>query len=156
MLLSDRTCLVPAEDNNESHLAAMRRDIAHVLCFKPLSFSDMTARLSDRIQNMDEFPDVLHEMTRFRAPEGLSDSGTFELKEQYLDLIDPYVHQFNRNQREEAETIYRNYKAKKTGKQASDIVFEPNLRPITSGLFQNIAGFTRTPLFTPRLRPESD
>ncbi|KAJ4312598.1 E3 ubiquitin-protein ligase ubr1 [Neodidymelliopsis sp. IMI 364377] len=148
ILISDRTCLIPAEDNNESHLAAMRRDIAHVLCFKPLSFSDMTARLSDRIQNMDEFPDVLHEMTRFRAPEGLSDSGTFELKEQYLDLVDPYVHQYNRNQREEAESIYKNYKAKKTGKQASDIVFEPTPRPITSGLFQDIAGFTRTPLFT--------
>nr|GFD51262.1 hypothetical protein [Tanacetum cinerariifolium] len=37
---------------------------------------------------------------------------------------------------------------KKTGKQATDIVFEPSLRPITSGLFQDIAGFTRTPLFT--------
>lgn len=147
ILLSDRTCLLPAEDNNESHLAAMRRDIAHVLCFKPLSFSDMTARLSDRVQNMDEFPEVLREMSRFRAPEGLSDSGTFELKEQYLELIDPYVHQYNRNQREEAETIYRNYKAKKTGKQASDVVFEPSLRPVTSGLFQNISGFTRTPLF---------
>ncbi|KAF9696858.1 hypothetical protein EKO04_005477 [Ascochyta lentis] len=147
ILLSDRTCLVPAEINGESHLSAMRRDIAHVLCFKPLSFSDMTARLSDRIQNMDEFSDVLNEMTRFRAPEGLSDSGTFELKEQYLDLIDPYVHQYNRNQREEAENIYKNYKAKKTGKLASDIVFEPILRPVTSGLFQNIAGFTKTPLF---------
>ena len=147
ILLSDRTCLVSSDDTKESHLTAMRRDIAHVLCFKPLSFSDMTARLSDRIQNMDEFPDVLHEMTRFRAPEGLSDSGTFELKEQYLDLIDPYVHQYNRNQREEAETIYRNHKAKKTGKQASDIVFEPSLRSVTCGLFQNIAGFTRTPLF---------
>jgi E3 ubiquitin-protein ligase UBR1 len=148
ILLSDRTCLVATEDNNDSHLAAMRRDIAHVLCFKPLSFSDMTARLSDRVQNTDEFPEVLREMTRFRAPEGLSDSGTFELKEEYLELIDPYVHQYNRNQREEAETIYKNYKAKKTGKQASDIVFEPNLRPVTSGLFQNIAAFTRTPLFT--------
>lgn len=148
ILLSDRTCLLLEDGNMESHLAAMRRDIAHVLCFKPLSFSDMTARLSDRIQNMEEFPDVLHEMTQFRAPEGLSDSGTFELKEQYLDLIDPYVHQYNRNQREEAETIYRNYKAKKTGKQAGDIVFEPTLRPITSGLFQNIADITNTPLFT--------
>jgi E3 ubiquitin-protein ligase UBR1 len=148
ILLSDRTSLIPAEDNNESHIAAMRRDIAHVLCFKPLSFSDMIARLSDRVQNMDEFPDVLQEMTRFRAPEGLSDSGTFELKEQYLELVDPYIHQYNRNQREEAETIYRNYIAKKTGKPANEIVFEPKFRPIPSGLFQDIAGFTRTAMFT--------
>ncbi|KAH7355583.1 hypothetical protein BKA66DRAFT_575340 [Pyrenochaeta sp. MPI-SDFR-AT-0127] len=148
IILSERTALIPAEDNNESHLASMRKDIAHVLCFKPLSFSDMTARLSDRIQNLDEFPAVLSEMTRFRAPEGLSDSGTFELKEQYLDLIDPYLHQYNRNQREEAENTYKAYMAKRTGKEASDIVYEPKLRPIPSGLFQNLSAFTRTPLFT--------
>jgi E3 ubiquitin-protein ligase UBR1 len=147
IILSERTSLIPAEENNESHLTATRRDIAHVLCFKPLSYSDMTARLSDRIQNMDEFPTVLSEMTRFRAPEGLSDSGTFELKEQYLELVDPYLHQYSRNQREEAETTYKNYMAKKTGKQASDIVYEPKLRPISSGLFQNLSAFTRTPLF---------
>ncbi|KAH5405459.1 E3 ubiquitin protein ligase [Parastagonospora nodorum] len=148
IILTERTSLIPAEENDESHLTAMRRDIAHVLCFKPLSFSDMTARLSDRIQNMDEFDVVLREMTRFRAPEGLSDSGTFELKEQYLELVDPYLHQYNRNQREEAETTYKNYVAKKTGKQASDIVYESTLRAIPSGLFQNLSTFTKTPLFT--------
>ncbi|KNG50630.1 RING finger domain-containing protein [Stemphylium lycopersici] len=148
VVLSERTSLIPVEDNDESQLASMRKDIAHVLCFKPLSFSDMTARLSDRIQNLDEFPEVLSEMTRFRAPEGLSDSGTFELKEQYIDLIDPYLHQYNRNQREEAENTYKAYMAKKTGKQASDIVYEPKLRHIPSGLFQDLSAFTRTPLFT--------
>jgi E3 ubiquitin-protein ligase UBR1 len=148
IILSERTSLIPAEENNESHLTAVRRDIAHVLCFKPLSYSDMTTRLSDRIQNMDEFPTVLSEMTNFKAPEGLSDSGTFELKEQYLELVDPYLHQYNRNQREEAETTYKNYTAKRTGKPASDIVYEPKLRPIPSGLFKDLSAFTRTPLFT--------
>ncbi len=148
IMLSDRTSLIPPEESSDTHLISMRRDIAHVLCFKPLSFSDMTARLSDRIQNMDEFPATLSEMTKFRAPEGLSDSGTFELKEEYLDLVDPYLHQYNRNQREEAENIYKTYMAKKTGKDASDIFFEPKLRPITSGMFQNLSAFTRTPLFT--------
>ncbi|KAH9869628.1 hypothetical protein IAQ61_006837 [Plenodomus lingam] len=147
-ILSERISLVATEENSESHLAAMRRDIAHILCFKPLSYSDMTARLSDRIQNMDEFPAVLSEMTSFRAPEGLSDSGTFELKEEYLDLVDPYLHQYNRNQREEAENTYKAYMAKKTGKPVSDIIYEPKLRPIHSGLFQNLSDFTRTPLFT--------
>ena len=148
IILSERTSLIPTELNNDSYIASVRRDIAHVLCFKPLSFSDMTARLSDRVQNMDEFPAILSEMTTFRAPEGLSDSGTFELKEDYLDLIDPYLHQYNRNQREEAENTYRTYIAKKTGKQVSDIVYEPKLRPIPSGMFQNLSAFTRTPLFT--------
>jgi len=148
ILLSDRTSLIPSEEEVEPHISAIQKDIAHVLCFKPLSYSDMTTRLSERIQNADEFQEVLEEMTTFRPPEGLSDSGTFELKEQYLELVDPYMHQYSRNQREEAETIYKNYMAKKTGKQASDIVFEPKLRPIISGLFQDLSYFTRQPLFT--------
>ncbi|KAF2268628.1 RING finger domain-containing protein [Lojkania enalia] len=148
ILLSDRTSLIPVENDTDPHIATIRRDIAHVLCFKPLSYSDMTSRLSEKVQSMDEFPDVLTEMTRFRPPEGLQDTGTFELKEQYIESIDPYVHQYTRNQREEAETIYKNYMAKKTGKQASDIVFEPKLRPIPSGLFQHLSNFTRKPLFT--------
>ncbi|KAF1967521.1 hypothetical protein BU23DRAFT_542618 [Bimuria novae-zelandiae CBS 107.79] len=148
ILLSDRTSLIPLEDEVEPHITLIRKDIAHVLCFKPLSYSDMTTRLSERVQNAEEFNDVLDDTTKFRPPEGLSDSGTFELKEEYLELVDPYMHQYSRNQREEAETIYKNYMAKKTGKQASEIVFEPKLRPIKSGLFQNLSDFTRKPLFT--------
>ncbi|OAG03734.1 uncharacterized protein CC84DRAFT_1149356 [Paraphaeosphaeria sporulosa] len=148
ILLSDRTSLIPFEDDVEPQIALIRRDIAHVLCFKPLSYSDMTTRLAERVQNAEEFHEVLDSTTKFRPPEGLSDSGTFELKEEFVELIDPYMHQYSRNQREEAETIYKNHMAKKTGKQASDIVFEPKLRPITSGLFQNLSDFTRQPLFT--------
>ncbi|KAF2711737.1 hypothetical protein K504DRAFT_428429 [Pleomassaria siparia CBS 279.74] len=148
ILLSDRTSLIPVEDDVDPQIAVMRRDIAHILCFKPLAFSEMTTRLSERVQNMDEFNDVLEEMTQFKSPEGLSDTGTFELKEQYIELIDPYIHQYTRNQREEAETIYKNYVAKKTGKPVTDVVFEPNLRPITSGVFEHLSEFTRQPFFT--------
>ncbi|KAJ4303304.1 E3 ubiquitin-protein ligase ubr1 [Kalmusia sp. IMI 367209] len=148
ILLSDRTSLIPIEDEVEPQIALIRKDIAHVLCFKPLSYSEMTTRLSERVQNAEEFNEVLEDTTKFRPPEGLSDSGTFELKEEYIELVDPYMHQYSRNQREEAETIYKNHMAKKTGKQASDIVFEPRLRPISSGLFQNLSNFTRQPLFT--------
>lgn len=148
ILLSDRTSLVPLEDGVDPHLTAMRRDIAHALCFKPLSFSDLTSRLSERVYNADEFPEVLREMSNFRAPEGLSDTGTFALKDQYVELIDPYIHQFSRNQREEAENVYKSYMAKKTGKEVNDIVFEPRLPPISSGLFKGLSEFTRQPLFT--------
>ncbi|KAF2727254.1 hypothetical protein EJ04DRAFT_479322 [Polyplosphaeria fusca] len=147
ILLSDRTSLAPVEAEAEQRNASIRKDIAHVLCFKPLSFSELTSRLPDKVQNLDEFPEVLSDMAKFRPPEGLSDTGTFELKEQHVELIDPYVHQYNRNQREEAENIYRNYMAKRTGKQSSDIVFEPKLRPIQSGVFQHLSDFTKQPLF---------
>ncbi|KAI9803764.1 MAG: hypothetical protein M1825_001644 [Sarcosagium campestre] len=147
VLLSDRTSLVPAEDEPDAQTLAMRRDIAHVLCFKPLPFSDLTARLAEKAPDMEEFQEVLDEMTRYRPPEGLVDVGTFELREEYIEEVDPYIAHYSKNQREEAENAYRKLMSKKTRKAAADIVFEPKLRRIRSGIFADLAAFTRTNLF---------
>ncbi|MCJ1369758.1 hypothetical protein MMC20_000970, partial [Loxospora ochrophaea] len=147
VLLSDRTSLQPLEDELHPQSLAMRRDISHILCFKPLSYSDLCSRLADKFQELEEFQVILEEMTNFRAPEGLSDSGTFELKPEYLADIDPYIAHYTKNQRDEAETAYRKWASKKTGKPISEIVFEPRLRPIKSGVFKGLNEFTRTCLF---------
>lgn len=147
VLLSDRTSLQPIEDEPHQQALAIRRDIVHILCFKPLSFSDLCGRLADKFQDLEEFQDILEEMTNFRAPEGLSDSGTFELKQEFLEEIDPYIAHYSKNQRDEAENAYRSWKAKKTGKPIADVVFEPNLRPILSGVFADLAAFTKTTPF---------
>ncbi|KAI4765150.1 hypothetical protein E4T52_02552 [Aureobasidium sp. EXF-3400] len=148
ILLSERQNLLPGQDKPSQHVKLLQRDIAHVLCFKPLSFSDISNRLTDRVADSEEFDAILESMTNFRAPEGLNDSGTFELHPRFIELIDPYYAYYNRNQREEAETVYREYMAKKTSKSAADIVFEPSLPPISSGLFKNLGAFTQTTLFS--------
>lgn len=148
VLLSDRTSLLPQDDQNSPQASAIRRDIAHILCFKPLSFSALSERLSEKFTNQEEFQEILDEMTNFRAPEGLSDTGTFELKSEHLADIDPYIAHYSKNQRDEAENIYRVWKAKQTGQAVADVVFEPKLPSITVGVFQNLATFTSTPLFT--------
>ncbi|KAI9840731.1 MAG: hypothetical protein M1837_001354 [Sclerophora amabilis] len=147
VLLSDRISLLPVEDEPNAQVLGMKRDIAHVLCFRPLSFSDLTARLAEKVQDMEEFQDVLSDMTKFRPPEGLSDSGTFELKEQCFEEIDPYIAHYSKNQREESENAYRSRMSKRTGKPAAEVVFEPNLLEIRSGIFTDLAAFTRTNLF---------
>ncbi|MCJ1430697.1 hypothetical protein MMC27_000047 [Xylographa pallens] len=148
VLLSDRISLIPLEDEPQPQVLAIRRDIAHILCFKPLSFSDLCGRLAEKFQDLEEFQDILEEMTTYKAPEGLSDTGTFELKQEYLSEIDPYIAHYTKNQRDEAETLYRAWMANRVGKPAADIVFEPNLRPIRSGVFEDISTFSRTPLFS--------
>ncbi|CAG8956763.1 hypothetical protein HYFRA_00011152 [Hymenoscyphus fraxineus] len=147
VLISDRTSLVANEEDTNTHILAMRRDITHVLCFKPLSFSEICNKLPDKFQDQDECQDILDEMTTFKPPEGLSDVGTFELKEQYLEDVDPYISHYNKNQREESENAYKAYMAKKTGRAATDIVFEPKLRPIAFGAFSDLSAFTRTGIF---------
>ena len=147
VLLIERTSLQPAEDEPFLQKLAIRRDITHILCFKPLSFSDLCSRLADKFQDLDEFQDILQEMTNFRPPEGLSDTGTFELKQEYLSELDPYILHYSKNQRDEAETVYRNWVSKKTGKPVEDVVLEPRLRNIKSGLFKDLSAFTRTKIF---------
>ena len=147
ILLSDRTSLNRKEDETGPHIPAMRRDITHVLCFKPMSFSDICNKLPDKFQEKEDFHRLLDEMTTYKAPEGLTDVGTFELKPEYIEDVDPYIAHYNKNQREESETAWRKHMAKKTGKPIEEVVFEPKLKPITSAVFGGLARFTSTGMF---------
>ncbi|PNY28994.1 E3 ubiquitin-protein ligase ubr1 [Tolypocladium capitatum] len=147
VLLSDRTSLIAPEDEPNSRLLAMRRDIIHVLCFKPLSFNEICNKLPEKYQEQEDFHRVLDEMTTFKPPEGVSDVGTFELRHEFIEEIDPYISHYNKNQREESEMAYRKKMAKKTGKAVEEIVCEPRQRPIPSGLFENLGSFTSTGIF---------
>lgn len=147
VLLSDRTSLIRFEDEPNSRVRAMRRDIIHVLCFKPLSFTEVGNKLPERYQEQEDFTRVLDEVSNYKAPEGISDVGTFELKPEFVEEIDPYIAHYNKNQREEAEMAWRKCMAKKTGKPMEDLVFEPKLRPIPDGVFAKLAEFTGTGMF---------
>lgn len=145
--LSERGNLVPNTEGREQNDRVLEHDIAHALCFKPLSFSDLASRVTDKVGESDDFNRVLENMTVYRAPEGLSDTGTFELKQEFISLVDPYYAHYSRNHREESEAIYKKYMSQKTGKAIEDIVYEPSLLDIPSGLFAGLAAFTNTPLF---------
>lgn len=147
VLLSDRTALIPPEDEPNQTLLSIRRDLVHVLCFKPLSFNEISNKMPDKYQEQEDFQQVLDQMAIFKAPEGVSDVGTFELKPEYMEEVDPYIAHYNKNQREEAEIVYRKKIANNTGQSVDDVVYEPKLRPIPSGVFKNMGGFTSTGMF---------
>lgn len=147
VLLSDRLPLIPLQEEPDIHILKLKREIVHILCFKPIQFSELCVRLPERLQDHEMFQEVLSEMSIYRAPEGLSDSGTFELKESYQDEVDPYIMQFSKNQREETESNYCARISKKTGQPQSEVVFEPKLRQVKTGMFTEISAFTRTPVF---------
>lgn len=146
-MLSDRDTISFNTGDPESHLSVLRRDIAHTLCFKPLSYSEMTNRLTERAQDHEQLQPVLDAMTTYKPPEGLHDTGLFELKPEYLQELDPYNSHFTKNQRDEAENIYKKWMARKLNKQPEDIVLEPKLNPIRCQAYQNLAAVIHTPLF---------
>ena len=145
--LSERGNLIPSMTEAEQHDRVLQHDIAHALVFKPLSFSELASRVTEKVGESDDFNRVLANMTTFRQPEGLSDVGTFQLKSEYVGLVDPYYAHYTRNSREEAEQALKKHIAKKNGKKFEDVVYEPQLEPIESGLFKDLAAFTATPLF---------
>ncbi|EFQ29279.1 hypothetical protein CGRA01v4_04979 [Colletotrichum graminicola] len=147
VLLSDRTSLIASEDEPNANVLAIRRDLTHILCFKPLSFNEISNKLPEKWQEQEDFHRVLDEMASFKPPEGVSDVGTFELRPEFVEHIDPYIAHYNKNQREESELAYRKKMAIKTGKPLEEIVYEPKLRPIPSGLFKDLAAFTNTGMF---------
>ncbi|TGZ78610.1 hypothetical protein EX30DRAFT_322180 [Ascodesmis nigricans] len=147
VMISERLPLISTRDEPNLQVERIKRDLLHVLYFKPMQFSELARHLPDRLLEHDKFQEVLTSMTKYRPPDGLSDYGQFELKEEYLDEIDPFNVNFNKNQREETEASYRARIAKKAGKKESEIVFVPELRPIPSGLFKDLARFTGLPVF---------
>ncbi len=147
VLVSDRISLMDTADDTATQLMSLRRDIVHVLCFKPLSYTDICNKLPDRFQEQDNFQQVLEEMATYKAPDGNADAGTFELAPQFIEEVDPYSAHYNKNQREESETAYRAWMAKKMGQPAEAIVFEPRLQAITSGAFVGLSAFTGTGVF---------
>lgn len=125
----------------------LQHDIAHALCFKPLSFSDLNTRVTEKIADSDSFQRVLEDMTVFRAPEGMSDTGTFELKPEFIEIVDPYYAHYTRNHREESENVQKKHMARKTGKKPEEVVFEPRLQSLVGSLFEDLTSVTKTKLF---------
>ena len=146
-LLSDRDTLTMKRDDPESALNAVRKEIAHSLCFKSMAYTDLVSRLTERVQDHEKLQEVLDNMTTFRAPEGLNDTGLLSLKEEYLAELDPYNSHFSKNQRDEAENVYKKWMGKKLKKDPEEVVLEPKLHPITSEAYTSISTVVHTLIF---------
>ncbi|EPS37512.1 hypothetical protein H072_8783 [Dactylellina haptotyla CBS 200.50] len=146
-LLSDRLLLISHDEERDIPTLQLRREITHVLCSKASSFSDISQRIPDRLMDLENFQDVLAEMATYKAPDGLSDSGIYELKGEWKEYIDPYILQNSKNQREEAEAIFKKHMATKLNIPEKNVVYEPKLKPIRAGAFMGLANITRTKVF---------
>jgi E3 ubiquitin-protein ligase UBR1 len=145
VVLCDRLNLIVV-DENELMRQVTKTEIIHSLCYKPLSYTELKKQMTERIREEDD-QNILSELATFKAPEGLADHGTFTLKEEYLAELDPYMASLTRNQREEADLLYRKYKAKTTGQDISDVIYEPKFLSLDGSLFKDLPALTKTPVF---------
>ncbi|KAF9932455.1 hypothetical protein FBU30_008158 [Linnemannia zychae] len=126
----------------------IRREVVHGLCLKPIAYSELTKRIPERLTDHYKFDDTLKELASYRAPDGISDHGLYELKDQFFDEVDPYFIHFSRNNSEEAEEILKSRMVKKSNNTIKSPQILPRLSKIERGPFQNLGNMMHTKTMT--------
>ncbi|CAB10108.1 ubiquitin-protein ligase E3 (UBR family) Ubr11 [Schizosaccharomyces pombe] len=106
----------------------IRTRLAQQLCFGPLAYSALLSTISSNLVESLSFDKIREEVTSYKAPDGLHDFGVYSLKDEYYDLVDPYYFHYNKNEREESDTILKKRLAKKNNVSAESIIIEPKIR----------------------------
>lgn len=115
--------------------AICRREIIHALAPGPVSFTDLCKRVPERLIEEASFEHVLQKVSVFKKAEGVSDSGSYELKEAFLSEVDPFFYHYTRARREEVENVL---KAKMVKAGNKDPVMLPKPYKIESGPFKTL------------------
>ncbi|KAJ2745977.1 E3 ubiquitin-protein ligase ubr1 [Coemansia sp. BCRC 34301] len=134
----------------KNSLDLARREIVHG-CLSPISYSELSKKIPERLAEHTEFDNLLQQMADFRGPVSVMDFGLYELKDEYLDEVDPYFIHYSRNQREEVEELLKERLKKRMRKNGGDADEVPayipsKLEHIKFGPFQRIGMVLHTPL----------
>lgn len=128
----------------ESKKKYITKEIIQCLAFKSMTFSEICTVVPDLLTTDEMFEVILSDLTTFKSPTGVRDSGMYNLKPEYMSQFDTrYIH-FHNSKMNEAEAILKTFYHKTTGKPLDSIVVDPYLEQITSGPFVQIGAFTRT------------
>ncbi|KAI5955118.1 hypothetical protein KGF54_001679 [Candida jiufengensis] len=120
----------------------VKREIIHNLCFGPLGYKKLSSQMPDRVIADKRFDIILSEMTTYKKPTGASDSGIFQLKEKYMDEVDPYYFSYTANTRDDALKFVKDRIRAKTGEPLSEIIIKPKQPdPDILPIYRNIGSF---------------
>lgn len=118
------------------------REIIHGLCLGPRPYSELTKMMPERLSESMKFDQILSQVATFRAPDGVTETGMYRLKDEFFEHVDPYFFHYTRNQREEALEILRN-RRRQAGND--DLVIVPKPYLIESGPFTELGNILHTP-----------
>ncbi|KAF9254527.1 hypothetical protein L218DRAFT_951484 [Marasmius fiardii PR-910] len=102
----------------------VRRELIHALAIGACSYQDLIKRVSERLVEDAWFERVLKEVATFRPPESTSDTGSYELKDEAYNEVNPFFYHYTRNKREEVEVVLKN-RLKKKNPKLTDPVWIP-------------------------------
>ncbi|ORX62464.1 hypothetical protein DM01DRAFT_1315943 [Hesseltinella vesiculosa] len=145
----------------------IRRYIIQYLGISVMSHSELVKLVPEHLHEHEAFEATLLQLATYKPPDGLNDYGTYELKDQYYDELDPFFWHFTRNHREEAFDALRKHRPQLaktdpswswlTSSSASmdpskkkqvkeELLVMPTLPKIASGPFTRLGEFLHSPI----------
>lgn len=121
--------------------AIIRRETIHFLALGQGTYSALTRHIPEHMTSHPCFERVLAQVSNFRPPDGTTDLGIFELKDECYSDVDTFFYHYSRNQRERADEQLRE-REKRFGRSADDLVIAPpqGLLTGTPGIFASSLG----------------
>ncbi|KAG2196036.1 hypothetical protein INT47_005372 [Mucor saturninus] len=129
----------------------IRQYIIQYLGIGSMSYSELLKFIPESLNEHESFENQLNMLANFKAPDGLSDKGLYELKPEYINEIDPYFWHYTRNQREEAHNVLKkrwnqtNPDNKLGDKE--EFVVSPKANRIENGPFRHLGKFLHSHTF---------
>ncbi|EDK46045.1 hypothetical protein LELG_04225 [Lodderomyces elongisporus NRRL YB-4239] len=149
--LSTESIFLRGISEDDLRRTQIEQEIIHNLCFEPLGYKKLCSYIPENIVNDKKFDIILNEITIYKKPTGSNDAGVLQLKDKYLDEVNPYYSNYTLNRREEALKFV---KARKLEKIASSkekkvpIVIEPvSIKCQILDNYSHVVNFSTTSYF---------
>ncbi|KAJ3313237.1 hypothetical protein HDV04_002221 [Boothiomyces sp. JEL0838] len=135
--------------------AQIRREIIHQLAVSKggLAYTSLIKKIGIFREEAEGecITEILKSVANFKFPEGLTDNGTYTLKDEFYDQVDIWFWHYTKNQREEIEEILKKHYKEKY-KNAIDHNATLNLPKITKletgSVFDSLGNLVDSPIFT--------
>lgn len=126
----------------------IRYEIIHNLCFGPMTFSKLCTQIPEHIAADKRFETTLEKLATYKKPKSCKDSGSYTLKEKYLEEINPFYFNYTINKKDDAIKFVKERVQATSHKRYHDIVITPKLiKSENLGIYRYIGNFTTSPLF---------
>ncbi|KAL9542746.1 hypothetical protein MBANPS3_008455 [Mucor bainieri] len=125
----------------------VRQSIIQYLGLSSMAYSELLKLVPESLSEHESFETQLNTIASFKAPDGLSDKGLYEIKPEYVDAMEPYFWHYTRNQREEAQNalkkrwsqLHPEHQPPLTDKD--EFLLTPKSKRIDAGPFRHLGQF---------------
>lgn len=127
----------------------IENEIIQNLCFGAMSYTKLCSQIPDHITAEKRFDIILSELTVFTPPNSTKDVGSYRLKDEWFDCINPYYFNYSANTKDDAVKLVKDKICSKTSLKDYQAVITPFMRnPDELGIYKYIGNFSVSVYFS--------